>query len=284
MVDRNCYLLLAERFGWALAVACALACQAHAETLKLEFDKAAGAVRDREGVGTGFTDRLPLTSNPKEKDSRLLLDTGKKRVELTSSRTDFNGRVGIGDLSAPGVKLSSLGFTGHEDFSVRAVFRTIPKLETIDQVGIYVGVDAENLTRAGVIQFETPEYLAVHTTNGVDNNGRFFGRGIDVADGMEVIIRRTDGDWEFLIDGTPWQPNSTNAGDGREIDPDGENNSPNLDDAEDLYVGAFALNVLNDNTKTAVIDSFEVNVETESDRPRVDGRGRSSGDLKDIGN
>jgi hypothetical protein len=237
---------------------------AGAETLNLEFGEAAGTLLDKAGVGTGFTDRLPLTSSP-ETDPLLALNVDEKQLELTSSQADFNGGTGIDHLSAPGVKLTSLGFTGNEDFTVRVVFKPLPELENIDQVGLYVGRDAKNLTRAGVIRFDAPEYLSVHTTDSVDNNAHFFGAGLDVTDGMEVIIRRTNGDWEYLIDGAAWQPNTAADGSGNPVNPDGENGSPDLNAAKDLYAGVYAITVFNDHAKSVPIESFEITVEEPSE-------------------
>ena len=248
-----------------LAAAAASACtffDAHAGSISLNFDAAGGTVLDSAGVGSGFTARLPGTSGPAN-DPLLRLDAANSELELTTSQSDFNGGSGLTAISAPGVKLSSLGYTGAEDFVVRAVFKPIINLEPIDQIGVYIGMDASTLTRAGVIRFDSPEYLAVHTTASVDNNGRFFGFGLVVSDGLEVIIRRTAGDWEYFIDGVYWHPNTVNNGSGFESDPDGSVGSPNLNAASDLYVGVFAITVFNANAKTALVDSFEVTVVPE---------------------
>jgi hypothetical protein len=111
--------------------------------------------------------------------------------------------------------------------------------------------------------FDSAEYLAVHTTASVDNNGRFFGFGLVVSDGLEVIVQRTGGDWEYFIDGVYWHPNTVNNGSGVEVDPDGSVGSPNLNAAPDLYVGVFAITVFNGNAKTALVDAFEVTVVPE---------------------
>ena len=240
-----------------------LACvQCPAGSLVLEFDQPGGSILDANGVPVGFSARLPGTSSPLQ-DSALLLNDSASRLQMATTVGDPNGGAGVGNLSMPGVQLSTLGYTGKEDFSATVIFDPFFGLEPIDQVGLYVGNDIGNMTRAGMIQFDQPEYYSVHTTNNVDNNGRFFGAGIVTTDGMEVTIQRIAGDWQYFIDGLEWQPNSINSGHGFPVDPNGLNGSPNLDASADLYVGIYALTVFNSNTKFFDVDRFSVTVVPE---------------------
>jgi hypothetical protein len=196
-------------------------------------------------------------------DSLLTLNTGGGALAMVSTQSDFNGGAGLAIGSMPGVNLSTLGYTGAEDFSVTASFAPISGLGFIDQIGVYVGQNGANLTRAGLIVFTDPEYFAGHTTAGVDNNGRFFGFGLNVADGLTVSISRVGGNWVYLIDGNEWQPNTAGDGTGLSVDPNGTSGAPNLNALSDLTVGVYGITPLNANVKIATLDSFTVTVVPE---------------------
>ena len=253
---------LVSRAIWVLLLTFATTDSCFAGRLSLEFDQESGSVLDVNGEAVGFTARLPGTSEPPI-DPALRLYTSEHRLQLSTTMGDPNGGANVGNLSMPGIRLSTLGYTGREDFAVNASFLPIHGLEPIDQVGVYIGNDIGNLTRAGVIQFDQPEYVSVHTTNSFDNNGRFFGAGINISDGMEVTIQRVSGDWQYFIDGVEWQPNSINTGLGFPVDPNGVNGSPDLDASPDLYVGIYALTVFNSNPKLIFVDRFQVTVVPE---------------------
>ena len=248
---------------------------AWATALTLDFNAATGGtLLDSVGAGTGFTSRLPGTTAPAGNDALLTLNTGSSQLNLTSTQSDFNAGgspTPTSNMTAPGIKLSSLGYTGTQDFSVTANFKPIPVrpsaggtdangIENIDQVGVYIGTDSQNLTRSGLIVFATPEYFSGHTTAGADRDGRFFGFGINVTDGMNVTISRSAGAWTYIIDGLAWHPNTVGNGSGTSVDPDGTNLSPNLNAAADLYVGVFAITPLNANPKTIFLDKFSATV------------------------
>jgi arabinan endo-1,5-alpha-L-arabinosidase len=236
-----------------------------ASTVTLDFNSAVGGtVLDSAGLGTGFTTRLTGTGGSiAGNDSVLTLDTVNGVLRMTTTQSDFNGQAGMGILSAPGVNLSTLGYTGTQDFTATAIFKPIAGVEFIDQLGLYVGQDSANLTRAGLITFGGPEYFSGHTTAGADNNGRFFGFGLNVADGISITISRTAGNWQYFIDGLEWQPNTAGDGTGTAVDPNGAFGSPNLDALTDLTVGAVVFTPLNANAKTWELDSFSVTVVPE---------------------
>jgi arabinan endo-1,5-alpha-L-arabinosidase len=176
--------------------------------LDLTFSsEATGGLRDADGRFTGLTARLPGTgAGLPELDPLLSLDTAAGLLSLRTTQADFNGAAGLPGNSSPGVALADLGFTGDEDFALTAVFRTLVGLELIDQVGVYVGASSGALTRAGTIVFGAPERYSVHSENGTDHDGRFFGFGFDGSDGMTVRISREAGTWRYHIDGVEWNP------------------------------------------------------------------------------
>ena len=155
----------------------------------LDFSAAGSAgLRDATGQFTGLTTRLPGTGTAlPEADPNLRLDTAAGVLALSTTRADFFGRAGLAATSSPGLALADLGFTGTEDFAVTATFRPLTGLGFIDQVGLYVGASSDAITRAGTIVFGAPERYSVHSQNGADHGGRFFGFGFNGE-------RRDDGD------------------------------------------------------------------------------------------
>ena len=204
--------------------------------LDLTFSSEASAgLRDADGRFTGLTTRLPGTGAAlPELDPLLRLDTGAGLLALRTTQADFNGGAGLAGNSSPGVALADLGFTGDEDFAVTAIFRPLLGLEFIDQVGVYVGASSASLTRAGTIVFGAPERYSVHSENGADHGGRFFGFGFDGSDGMTVTITREAGAWRYYIDGVEWTPPAPPAF---------------LDGRMDLIAGMFAITPLNNHAK-----------------------------------
>lgn len=217
--------------------------------LDLDFSTpATGGLQDAAGQFTGLTARLPGTGGALPAlDPNLWLDPARGVLELRSTQADFNGRAGLTANSSPGVALAGLGFTGTEDFSVTAVLRTMPALEFIDQVGLYVGASSDAVTRAGTIVFGAPERYSTHSLNGSDQDGHFFGFGFDGSDGMTVTLAREAGVWRYFVDGVEWNPLTPTAF---------------LDGRADLVAGLFAITPLNGNAKTVEIDSLSVIVAT----------------------
>ena len=180
------------------------------------------------GLFTGFTTRLPGTGAAlPELDPDLRLDRSGSLLALAHDAGRLQRRRAASTRnSSPGVALADLGFTGGEDFAVTVVFRPLAGLEFIDQVGLYVGASSGALTRAGTIVFGAPERYSVHSENGADHSGRFFGFGLDAQ-------RRDDGDdhqgagaWRYTVDGVEWNPQAPPAF---------------LDGLADLTAGVFAV-------------------------------------------
>lgn len=240
----------------ATEVAFDVAVEAVNETRRrdLTFTASASAgLRDAAGAFTGLTARLPATgSAAASPDPLLLLETaGSGALALTSTQADFNGGGGLASSRAVGLALAELGFTGAQDFAVTAVFRTPPTLATVDQIGLFVGADGANLTRAGIIRFGTaPEAYAVHTRLATDTAGRFAGL-LTPADGFEVVIQRVAGVWRYFVDGVEWAPRV------------GGVDSPPvfLDGRSDLHAGVFAITPFNATPKTIRLEALHAIVD-----------------------
>ncbi|MBD5778868.1 glycoside hydrolase family 43 protein [Pelagicoccus sp. NFK12] len=204
-----------------------------------------GGILDSVGKSTGLTARLSGTgASYTVNDPNLTLDEANGQLLLKSTQADFNGQAGVASASAVGVAFSELGYTGSEDFSVTAQFAPIEGLESIDQVGVFVGSAANTLTRAGIFQGSSPEGLGVHTQSGTDNNATFNQSNFDLSDGLTVVIARESGEWSYLVDGVSVSPQAPNA--------------TFLDALSDLTAGVFAITPLNANAKTVGVDSLQV--------------------------
>ena len=258
----------------SFAIALAMASSTLAATANFDFSTTGvGGLLDKDGQSTGLTARLSGTGTSlAASDPNIDIDTAAGKLRITTgngigvgANQDFNGSAGLDTLEAVGLNLSSLGYTGSQNFIVTATFDALTPTASFDQAGIFIGQDALNLTKAGHITFSAQEYFSGHTTGAAapaaDNNGRFFGFGFNGADGMNVTITRFGGDWRYFIDGLEWQPNTDGGGNGTPVDPTGAFGSPNLQALSDLTVGVFAINVVNTVSEVVTVDNFRVIVD-----------------------
>ena len=230
--------------------------------LALDFNAAGSAgLRDAAGVFTGFTARLPGTgSSVPAYDPLLSLSTASGVLARTTTQADYNGSAGLAANRSVGLALSSLGFTGTQDFAVTAVFRPLPTLGFVDQVGLFVGANATTLTRAGAILFgSSPERYAVHTQGGSDVAAHFGGTSLVVSDGMTVTIQREGGVWRYLVDGVEWNPLVNGV----------KNDPAFLGGFADLTAGVFAITPFNTNAKTVQVESFTALVDSGQPPPTL---------------
>jgi autotransporter-associated beta strand protein len=199
--------------------------------------------QDKDGQATTFSGRLANTGTTiPTVDPNLDLDTTAGTLAMTTSSSDINGQVNMAELEALGIPLSSLGFTGNEDFRVRAHFVNLPALDGFDQIGAYVGTSSTAMTRAGAIR-GSYQSLGVNT-NGTNDANAFFGaNGTAGAAGTDltVEIERIGGVWTMACNGSVCTPGA----------------QPEfLNGVGTLQAGVF---VLDQNVhKTATLDSFTV--------------------------
>ncbi len=223
---------------------------ANADTISIGFDSAApGTIQDSTGQGTGLTDRLSGTGGSiATQDPNLSLDTGSGVLNITSTPSDINGQINLGLGEYLGVNLSSLGFTGSEDFSLSATFLNIQYSQAFDQFGLYIGADADTNFRAGYLFFFPgfdEQLFSVHNTTGLDSN-LTLGAGPLVGSTLSITLGRVGGIYSLGFNGTDFsilQPSFLNG-------------------FTDLNVGIFAANSRNDTPKGAIVDSFSVTVDT----------------------
>ena len=242
-----------------------------ASSLTLNFSSPGGTILDTNGIGTGFTARMVGTGSAiTGNDSNLLLNTGAQVLTMhTSPGADFNGQVNMGTASVVGINLSSLGYTGPNDFTATAVFTGLPTTGSNanqalqpDQLCLIVGTDSTTSVRAGFINFnqfhpvgaDANEGFGTLTSGGSDAFDRFFGSVVGST--MTVVIKRIGGVWSVTVNGIDRMPNSSADGTGTPEPP----TVIGLDAVSDLFVGVVAMDVGNDSPWSANLQSFSVSV------------------------
>ncbi len=227
-------------------------------TLRLTFDHSAGSsLRDAEGLGTGFTHRLPGTGHrvPLD-DPNLRLAPTQAQLELTTTRSDINNQVRLGLGEYLGLRLADLGFTGEEDFAVTAKIVNTPDLEDYGQFGLYAGTRSDRNIRGGLIKWG-PKDAGLNTQFMVNNHG---GRDTDVykvgllSPGTDLLLtlQRISGTYSLAVENLTEGGTSTLAIRHPEF----------LDGETDLCVGLFGANPYSDVRKTIVIKEFSATVRT----------------------
>jgi arabinan endo-1,5-alpha-L-arabinosidase len=183
-----------------------------------------GTLLDANGLGTGFTTRLANTGTAiPANDPNLVLDRRAGWLRMTSVNADINGQRNLSTMDFIGIDLSSLGYTGNQDFKVTASFIHVPtnfpaESNSFDQFGAFVGENSQFLTRGGGTNynfFGAPEFEAFgdNIFNGLKVDDRFFGPL--TGNSMLIELSRTGGVWKTLVNGfdrTPLvQPNFLDA-------------------------------------------------------------------------
>ncbi len=250
--------LISGLFGGALLIG---AGAASASTLTLNFSAPVpGTIKDVFGNGTGFTARLPGTgSSLAPNDSNLTLNTGDLSINSGPSDTDGNGDANPDVREAIGVNLSTLGFTGTQDFSVSATYTVITPagFSNYDQFGAYIGNSAGAFSRAGSISTDngiSPLFSTLNDENPPDDGDggtvfASFPAGTTSTSAMTVIISRTGGVYSETVNGADVTGSQASL---TALFTTGQT---------DLNVGAFVLNV--GNAYTADLTNFTVSVTPE---------------------
>jgi hypothetical protein len=227
-------------------------------TSTLDFNRhVPGTLLDAEGRGVGLTHRLPGTGGDLGgQDGNLRLNTTRKALELTTTRSDINTQQGMEEGEYLGFRLSDLGFTGSEDFSVSATIPKIPGLESVGQFGLYAGARSDRNIRGGLIrQIEPDRYLAflVNNDGGRDSDLNEVGL-VNTGDDLRLTLRRVSGAYSLEFENLTRHSSSTLA----------IAHPAFLDNERDLYVGLFGANTQSDVRKTLTIKEFGVSVSTVS--------------------
>ena len=242
---------------------------ASAASLSLNFGASAGGINDKDAEGTGFTTRLTGTGGALlPNDANLDLDTGAGLLHLSSTDSDINGQVNLPVIEFLGVNLSSLGFTGVEDFRVKAAFKGIPgnpTLVSFDQFGIYAGINSATHTESSVINFTFfgghNEFLGRNIIGGFESNGNFNNTQTPTGD-LVFEISRKAGVWNAQLTGASLPGTIVRN---PTVSP-GTAPGLNLNAQGDLTVGVYLSSAFNPPPFTPFVidlDSFEVTVVPE---------------------
>jgi hypothetical protein len=245
MTPRHLTARPSQRKYFALAtswLALSIASTLSASTITLDFNAPeSGTLNDQNGMGTGFTSRLPGTGSAiPVNDPNLNLDTANSQLVLQSTYSSpnyanaglQNNAANLVGLDAPTLQLSGIG-TGN--FIVRAQFNNLNLPAPSDEIGVLVGASISNVVRGGTF-WDTPSVgnsagfnYAQNGFDGPPTNGAT-GTFQPGQDG-EFELGRINGVWHFS-----WHNLSTGNGDTY-----GNFSVPGLDSQNDLYVGIFNL-------------------------------------------
>jgi hypothetical protein len=224
-------------------------------SINLDFNAPVlGTINDTNGLGTGFTTRLPGTGSaipPNDPNMNLLAVPGK--LLLTSTHADINqfpGPTGtnLPNLEAPGVFVPAVGAG---DIFVSAVFENVHLPNGSDQLELYVGANENLVLRAGM--HETNVYVFSENTGSGDQNTFTAAGAFTTGDDIEATISRQAGLWALS-----WN-NVTTATSGALP----AFSLPWLDAQPNLYFGVLASNAGTPTSFIGQINNFSVNVVPE---------------------
>ncbi len=206
-----------------------------------------GTLLDRNGVGTGFTTRLDGTGSTfGATDPQLELDESSGALRLTSTRSDLNGQQTLDQGVYPGMRLSSFGFTGAQDFCVSARFTDVSYERFFDQFGIYVGGTSTSVIRAGYLFTGIGRTAFSVWTLGNFDQGLLLEAGPDQGSSIDIVISRTAGIFTMQAGG---------------FDLSSMLGAAELNALSDLTVGVFAANAFNDVPQIGTLTEFMVGVD-----------------------
>lgn len=192
-----------DRVGLWLMVAAAACSTAQGASLSLDFKSTSpGTITDSAGNGTGLTDRLAKTggSIPVNDPNMTLNTSGDGTLTIMSTNSDLNGQVGLDVGEYVGVNLSSLGFTGSEDFTVSATFLDSSFPGNYNQFGLFVGAMSDANVRFGPLTAGGPT-INIPLNVGQDTGNYWDSEFVpNQGDDIKLTISRTAGVWLFEID------------------------------------------------------------------------------------
>ncbi len=226
-----------------------------AATTTLDFNAPVpGTLNDTNGLGTGFTHRLPGTGSAlpgNDPNMDLLADPGRLTIRSASADTVSTSAYPI--METFGLRLPSVGTS---DLSVSALVRNVDL--TTSQLNLYVGSDSDNYVRAGFHPyFSTEQSVLVYGMVNAVQIDYFSQAAVGVLHGDDAVLTfsRTSGLWQLSWDNLTHPASSG-------VSPLLSIASPDINSYQDLYVGIYFNTPTNrtPSTELAYIDSFSVNI------------------------
>lgn len=241
----------------AFAIFGALSINAPAASVFLDFNAGVpGTIQDVNGLGTGFTSRLPGTGvNIAIPDPLLFLNTGTGRLVVTGTNSDLNGQGNLVNAEFVGFRLTTLGYNTGDDFSFSSqifVASAGGYSQPFDQFGIFVGSSSTQVFRAGGLFTNTRTAYSAHTNGTVDTAQTFNTTLAPQLDETFILtLARTAGVYSVSYN------NLTNAARSGTL---AINQPTFLNGNPDLYVGVYIMNSGNNSPKALRLDNFGVEV------------------------
>lgn len=228
-----------------------------------ESDKATPAIErgvlDIHGVSVGLPVRLNGTGDRLPAfDPNLEIDPVRGSLKIAATKNDINGQKNLDQGDYIGIRLSSLGFTGTEDFEVKTRITDIPQLEDFGQFGLYVGTSSDRCIRGGMIKWRgnniNHNLFLVNNSDGKDKDANKVGY-IYAGSNIELTFRRTNNQYSLKVENLDDETSNTL-----------EIRHPSFLDGEtDLQVGLFAANPFRDERAVIAVENFSVTVWTIQD-------------------
>jgi hypothetical protein len=236
---------------------------ASAATLNLNFaSPVAGTLLDSTGQGTGLAVRMPGTGGSiPTNDPNLTLNTGAHTLSIAATPADLNGQGNLANGEFPGTQLSTLGFTGPQNFSVSATFQNVQYASNYQQFGVFVATASNDNLRAG------PLNLNGHTIYGVFNNGgdqtnHLTGMTVPtVGDTVSVTLSRTAGVYSYQMTDLTTHLTQSTTFTGLNGNETAVSNALNA--ANNLTVGVYVGNPGNQTPVTETLSHYSVTVTPE---------------------
>ncbi len=240
------------------------AAKAHARSITLDFSHPTPAsLKDAQGLGVGFTHRLPGTGGLlPASDPNLFLRTAPGTLELSTTRSDLNTQDRMATGEYLGFRLADLGFTGGEDFEISATIPKIPGFEVVGQFGLYVGPRSDQNIRGGLIRRPQPDLYRVFLVNnkdGADQDIHEVGL-TTTGDDLRLSLRRLAGRYSLVVENLTRKSSSTLA----------IAHPAFLDHERDLHAGLFGANTQSELSRTLTIREARVTIwTTQPDSPTI---------------
>lgn len=208
-----------------------------------------GSITDKDGLGVGFTHRLPGTGAAlPANDPNLDLEPGVDgRLRIRSTQADLHGGVNLPMLEAPGVLQTEIG---DADLDISTSLRNVQVPAGSDQLMIYVGVSATQVVRAGL--HAGGYYAITSNTAGQDSNAFVSApNAFEQGDNVVLTFSRRNGLWTLR-----WQnlTNGARSGESPQI------SVSTLDGESTLTIGVLYARPTSAEALVATLDSFAIDV------------------------
>ncbi|MDC0175472.1 FG-GAP-like repeat-containing protein [Planctomycetaceae bacterium] len=208
-----------------------------------------GTIQDKNGIGTGFTHRLPGSGSAlAEQDANIEVDLATGQMLVTSTRVGLVNSMNLENAEDPGLLLEGIGT---DDFVTSMLIRDAWVLNPSDQISIIVGSSVAQTVRAVI---HSGNHFIVTRNNGGPDDNWFSGANSFLSgDDIRITLIRSSQKWKMT-----W----TNLTDPARNGESPEFDTPWLDDETDLHVGLHVASPNTDATFTAKIDEFFVETAT----------------------